>query len=270
MTKLYRDFAPVSDQTSVHYLANVLCRKPTPGMMSATSSHLRNYGVAEIIGLVGTLDSHPSLKNRPVFSRGKAAFQQGQGTTQNHFSHVVPSNLLLNGKLLTTYFRTTRAESMVRRVLGMGVMAPDDWAELKSFELEPRQQNITDNIAERFAHNDGLVSAFESTVQAAAGSGRWDGSGKPNYNRSSLVDFVITHYTDTWTPQATEAYESALTRLGAQLTAAKKEGADERAARYRVRIGLVEAQLGVLQTETLNASGAVQNVLTATAGETWK
>ena len=270
MMKTYRDFASVSDQTSVHYLANVLCRKPTPGMMSATSSHLRNFAVAEVIGLVGTLDSHPSLKKCPIFSRGKAAFQQGQGTTKNHFSHVAPSNLLLDGKLLTMYFGTIRAESMVRRVLGMGVMAPDDWADLQSFELEPRQQNITDNIAERFAHNDGLVCAFESTAQAAAHSGRWDGSGKPNHNPSSLVDFVITHYKNTWTPQATAAYESALTRLGAQLTDAQREGHDERAARYRVRIECVEAQLAVLQTETLNAAGAVRNVLAATIGETWK
>ncbi|MEO6531944.1 MAG: hypothetical protein ABIO06_00050 [Pseudolysinimonas sp.] len=270
MTKSYRDFASISDQTSVHYLANVLCRKPTPSLMAATSSHLRNFAVAEVIGLIGTLDSHPTLKKHPVFSRGKAAFQQGQGTTENHFSHVAPSNLLLNGKPLTTFFGTARAESMVRRVLGMGVMAPDDWAELKAYELEPRQQNITDNIAERFAHNDGLVGAFESTAQAAADSGRWDCSGTPIHNSSSLVDFVVTHYQKTWVPHARAAYEFTLTRLGAQFTEARKAGHDERVAKYQVRIGLVESQLAVLTTETLNAAGAVRNVLAATVAETWK
>jgi len=93
---------------------------------------------------------------------------------------LVPCNLLLDGDTLLRYYRTQQATDYVRRVFGMGVMAPDDWEDMETFTFDPRQQNIVDNIAERFQLGDGLVDSFVSCVEEAvnkdAGTGRESGA----------------------------------------------------------------------------------------------
>jgi hypothetical protein len=122
-----------------------------PKLMAEVSSHLRNYNVGETIALIGFLDSHPQIKKRPLFCRGKAVFQQARGTRTNPFAHVLPCNLLIDAHPMSSYFSTMPAKALIEGMFGMGKKAPDDWPALNTFSAAPREQNITDNIAERFS-----------------------------------------------------------------------------------------------------------------------
>jgi hypothetical protein len=61
-----------------------------------------------------------------------------------------------------------------------------------------------------------------------------------------------------------------LSHLGGQLTAAKKEEDEAMKAIVAARIDIVQTQLNVVATETLNAGEVVRNVRAATANERWK
>jgi hypothetical protein len=257
-------------QKSVRHLNNFLCRHRTPTELAQVSSHRRNYSVAEMIAVLGQLDSHPTIKSRPTVARDAAAFQQMKGSTDNHFSHVAPCNILLNGRMLTTFFSTPKAQQMIRRIFGGGLLAPDNWNELGTFSQQPAEQNRTDCIVEKFKTSHGLVAAFESTLQAAAASGKWQGSGKHQHNRTSLIDFVEQFQRHVWRPAAEEAYETALTDLKGQLVAAKSSSAESRAKLLAQRIEIVEVQLLALVQNPINPSNATYNVLQDTAGEVWK
>ncbi len=267
---MYRQLPGISTQTSSHTLRNNICRLGNPRDMAAASAHLRNYAVAEMIGLIGILDSHPKIKKRPTIQRGAAAFQQCLGTQDNHFSHVVPSNLLLNDLLMTSLFETATARNTVERIFGMGVMAPDNWAELNTFSQRPAEQNRADNISERFSTGDGLVAAFEKAARAAVDKGKWEGSGKHQHNRTSLIDYVDTFYQKVWQPEAIESYENALTHLGGKLVATAESGDSGASAKIKQRIEIVELQLERTISNPIRPVDAVRNVLAATQGETWK
>lgn len=265
-----RIFPPVTIQANSHSLRNNLCRLGTPKLQAEVSSHLRNFAVAEVIALIGILDSHPKIKGPPTIVRAGASFQQCSGTRDNPFCHVAPSSLLLNGTLMSSFFRSSRAQSAIARIYGMGVMAPDDWAELNAFDGVPAEQNRADNVSERYSTSSGLVAAFERTAANAARQGKWDASGTRRHNRSSLEDFVHLHYYRTWKPGAIEAYHASLTHLSGQLAAAIESGNAARTARLRQRIEVVHSQRAVLIEELISTSEATNNMLTATALESWK
>jgi hypothetical protein len=265
-----RKFAGQAIRDRVSFKNNFLCRQSSPQELARSSSHLRNYAVAEMIAVMGHLDSHPSIKSRPVVGRDGAKFQQMGGTNANHFSHVAPCNILLDGKLLTHYFATSKAQGMIERIFGMGVTAPEDWRQSGSFSHAPAEQNRTDCIVERFKTNDGLVAAFEATLRAAAASGKWQGTGAHQHNPSSLSDYVEHFQRIVWRPAAEEAYQTALTDLSGQLVTAKSSSADDRARVLEQRIEIVDAQLQDLIQNPIHPSEATFNVLRDTAGEVWK
>lgn len=264
-----RIFPSITVQTNSHSLRNALCSLQSPAEMGAVSSHLRNFAVAETIGLIGLLDSHPEIKGVPAIRRVAAVYQQTGGTRPNPFTHVAPCGLTLNQDDLTAFFKTAKARSTIERIFGMGVMAPDNWAELGGFGTNPSQLNIADNIAEGFAKASGLVAAFETTAAAALSRGKWDGSGRHQHNTSSLTDFIAQHYRDSWKPAALAAYQSATGHLRAALSAAERTGGAEREGKIKRRIELIETQIDVLNQQTVNFSEATRNVVAATAEEQW-
>ena len=256
-------------RANVQTLRNNLCRLGSPELMARVSGHLRNFAVAEIVATLGVLDSHPHIKGRPKVGVSGAAFQQTTGTHPNPFTHVAPSNLLLNEQNLTEFFNTRKARAHVERVFGMGVMAPTDWAESPAFLQNPGQLNKADHSVEHFGVDSGLVAAFEHTAAAALAVGTWNASSKHQHDASSLVEYVGAHYRQSWKPKAVVAYEQALSRMGTDLSLARNAGDDVRKARTQHRIDLVSLQLEELLTNTPSFSGAVENVLAATAEERW-
>ena len=265
-----RQLGTTTTQRAVRDKINLLCRPTSPTTLAQQSSHRRNYSVAEMIAVLGQLDSHPSFKSRPTVARQGARFQQMSGRTDNHFAHVAPCNFLLIGKLLTEFFATSKAQEMIKRIFGGGVMAPDDWLRLGTFSHEPAEQNRTDCIVERYKSDDGLAAAFESTLRAAAASGKWQGSGVHQHNRSSLNDYVEQYQRTVWRPAAEEAYETALTDLSGQLVAARSSSSASRTRLLEQRIEIVEVQLQELVQNPINPSAASFNVLRDTAGEIWR
>jgi hypothetical protein len=141
----------------------------------------------------------------------------------------------------------------------MGVMAPSDWSEGEAFAIEPRQLNIVDNISERYGRTSGLVGAFVTTVQAAAKSGTWNGSGARQHNLSSLTDYIYEHYKTAWRPNAFEAYYGALGRLSGQLKEAKSSGDDSDVAKVKNRIEILDAQIRVFEIDTPNLRDATNS-----------
>lgn len=250
------------------FLTDQLCRLSSPQLMARVSGHLRNCAVAEIIATLGVLDSHPRVKGRPRVSVAGAAFQQMTGTHTNPFTHVAPSNLLLNGKKLTEFFTSRKAQALVERVFGMGVMAPHDWSDLATFPLSPGQLNRADSTVERFGVDTGLVAAFEITA-AAVEPGTWDASSRRQHNASSLLDHAVTYYRGAWKPNAIMAYDHALTRMSTDLSLARKAGDGARQAAVQHRIELVDLQLTELRTNTPKIADLVQNVISATSDEQW-
>lgn len=265
-----RHMGTTTTQRVVRDKINLLCRPTSPTTLAQQSSHRRNYSVAEMIAVLGHLDSHPSFKSRPTVDRQGARFQQVGGTTANHFAHVAPCNILLNSKLLTEFFATSKAQEMIKRIFGGGVMAPDDWRQLGTFAHEPAEQNRTDCIVEKYKSDHGLAAAFESTLRAAAASGKWLGTGVHQHNRSSLNDYVEQFQRTVWRPAAEEAYETALTDLSGQLVAANASSSTDRARLLQQRIDIVEVQLQELLQNPINPTAATFNVLRDTAGEVWK
>lgn len=265
-----RQFPSAKTQYQSQRLRNELCRLSSPTEMARVSAHLRNYAVAETIGLVGTLDSHPKLAGVPTFAKGPAAFQQTTGTPANPFTHVQPSNLLVGSRSLSDLFGSTKAQDFVARIFGMGVLAPADWSDGKAFAIEPRELNIVDNITERYGKPSGLVGAFVATVQAAAKRGTWNGSGVRQHNLSSLTDYIYEHYKTAWRPNAFEAYYGALGHLSGQLKAAQSSGDEGKVAKVKQRIEILDAQIRVFGSDTPNLREATQSVMTATADENWK
>lgn len=265
-----RKMPPVSEQAASQSLRNNICRLESPEFQAKVSAHLRNCAVAEAIALVGMLDGHPRFKRAPAVGRGKAAFQQCKGTIDNPFCHVVPCNLLLDGEHISTFFTTPRAEAVVARIFGMGVMAPLDWAELNTFSVSPAQQNRADSIAERFGSGTGLVAAFEATASNAVGSCKWDGSGRGNHTRASLENLVRHHYGATWAPRAIEAYRNAIAYLSCRRAAAARAYDKQGMAVLGTRIGIGEVQRDFLLHGRVDFSEVINNVFVAAEMEGWR
>lgn len=255
-------------QANSHSLRNVWCRLESPERQARVSSHLRNVAVCQALALVGFLDGHPAIKGRPTIARGPAAFQQQGGTNENPFCHVAPSNLLLNGVNLTTFFARSQNKELVARIFGMGVNAPDNWAELNGFASAPAEQNRADNVSERYASSFGLVAAFEAAAAAGAREGSWNGSGIRRHNRGALVDFVRRHYEGTWKGAALEAYDHALTHLKARIVAAGGPAAAPE--RLRQRLAIVVAQRDQLQGGALHVADVLALILPALEQERWR
>lgn len=270
MTSKNRSFPSATIQSNSHLLRNNICRLESPKIMAEVSGYLRNVAVGEILGLIGVLDSHPKIKGTPTIHRGAAAFQQCAGMRDNHFSHVAPSNLMINGAKITTLFTSRTGKAVVERIFGMGVMAPDNWAELNTYSIMPAEQNRADSLSERYSTGFGLVAALESTAALAAHDGKWDGTGKHQHNRTSLDDYVRHFYYKGWKPAATQAYEKALTHLSGQLAASDDSPNEDRSARLRQRIEIVDTQLALLESDSINLSETTRNILIATEAETWK
>jgi hypothetical protein len=265
-----RTFPSITDQSNSRILRNDICRLATPERMAEVSSHLRNFAVAEVIGVLGLLDGHPRLKGRPGVQRGPAAFQQVSGQRPNPLTHVAPSNLLLKGENLSAYMKAPRATALIERIFGMGVMAPDNWDALGSFDNEPVQLNITDNITEGFAKGNGLVAAFERTAAAAVAAGRWDGSGQRRHNLLTLPPFIEHLFHEVWKPGALAAYQAARGHLEVKLREAQAAKNKEREAKLRGRLKLVGIQTDLLRADTARLDEAARNVLAALAGERWR
>lgn len=204
---------------------------------------------AETIGLVGTLDSHPKISRVPTIAKTPALFQQAAGTRDNPFTHVIPSGLSVDHRSFSELFSSPKAQDFIARTFGMGVLAPRDWSDQEGFETPPVNLNIVDNISEAYRREGGLVGAFVTTLQMAANSGKWTGSGIRQHNASSLAEYIHEHYQKVWRPNASEAYYETLGHLTSQLkeavglatpTASKNQkGASRcltrRSARLRVR-----------------------------------
>ena len=261
-----RILPPTTVQANSHQLRNVLCRLETPERQARVSSHLRNVAVCEALALIGFLDGHPRIKGRPAVVRGPAAFQQQGGTHDNPFCHVAPANMLLDGANLTTYFGTPRNQALVARIFGMGVNAPDNWAELNTFAEVPAQQNRADNISERYTSSFGLVAAFEAAAVSAARDGAWDGSAKRRRDRGALVDFVRRHYEGTWKGAALAAYDHAQQYLQARIIAAGGPGPQ----RLQQRLAIVAAQRDQLLGGALDIPGVIGLTLSALEQERWR
>lgn len=232
--------------TSVHHtvLRNNFCALTNHRQLAAVSCHLRNYGLAQMIGIVGLLDSHPDLNRKPIVRRTPAQFQNAQGDSTNHFCHVLPSGLLLNGKNLDSYFKNEKSTKLIKDIFGRGVMAPDIWQQGDAFPINPAQQNIVDNIAEKYAGEGGLVSAFENTMRYAIEMSSFNGSGNPQHRGvQSLIEFVREAYETIWKPQASEAFDLAHTHLLGKRSAALAEGNAERVIKLDQRIDIVETQI---------------------------
>jgi hypothetical protein len=255
-----RVFRPSADQLRTKFLRSTLCRLGTPNDMAAVSSHLRNYAVAETVGLLGTLDSHPKISAIPIIARTGAQFQQVHGTADNHFAHVAPSSLNLNGKPLHAMFSTQSARDHIERIFGMGVMAPPDWQSLGTYLQVPAVQNRTDVTAESHHSSGGLVAAFESMCQVAANSGRWLGNGKHQHNKTSLADYIEQNFNAVWKPAALAAY------AGAQASIAARSSTGTTAAH---QVSLLAVQLSTLRTARFDYGEIAQSVLDSTVNEQW-
>lgn len=264
-----RIMPPVTDQANSHYLRNVLCRLETPERQARVSCHLRNVAVCEALALIGFLDGHPRIKGRPAIARGPAAFQQQGGTHDNPFCHVAPANMLLNGANLTTYFQLAENQARVARIFGMGVNAPDNWAELNTFTSVPAQQNRSDNLTERHASSFGLVAAFEAAAASGTPDGAWLADGKRRRDRASLVDFVRRHYDHVWKGAAMQAYERALTHLQGRIAAAVA-GNGPGPDRLRDRLAIVAVQRDQLLTGLLDLPAVLALTLQALEKERWR
>lgn len=264
-----RILPPTPVQHNSHQLRNVLCRLETPERQARVSSHLRNVAVCEALALIGFLDGHPAIKGRPALARGPAAFQQQGGTRDNPFCHVAPANMLLNGVNLSTFFSTPQNRALVARIFGMGVNAPDNWAELNTFAAVPGEQNRADSICERYTSSFGLVAAFEAAAASAAAEGAWDGSGRRRRERGALADFVRRHYEQVWKAAALNAYDHAHTYLQARIVAA---GAAHGAApeRLQQRLAIVLAQRDQLLGGALDVASVLALTLPALERERWR
>lgn len=233
--------------------------------MAKVSSHLRNFAVAEVIGFVARLDSHPKINSKPVAEVIPAAYQQTQGTKANPLTHAIPSGMLLDGSSLVNLYTTAKAQDAVRRVFGMGVMAPENW-DNQTFPYEPRQNNIADTITERHHWGGGLVDAFEASGKQAVKKGVWDGSGRRRHSLDSLVHFIGEIYGDVWVPQARDAYSKARSHLKGQLAT---DLSVERRTIIEQRREIVEIQSEILETETRISTEAAANVWQFTLDESW-
>jgi hypothetical protein len=263
-----RIFPPAYAQAATQRLRNDLCRLTSPTDMAAVSSHLRNFAVAETIGLIAALDSHPRISRKPEVSKAAAKFQQIKGTTANPFTHVIPSNILLEGNQLRDLFKTARAQEYVERVFGMGVIAPDA-GDIQKFAENPRQLNIVDHMTENFHGRSGLVDAFVKTATKAIDAGIWNASGKHTHNSSSLADFINDVYRSTWRPSALAAYSTSLALLSSKWAAAEAIGDPTARVVVQQRIKLLETQLKTCETDTIHVSEVAKNIVTATSEEAW-
>jgi hypothetical protein len=238
--------------------------------MAEVSSHLRNFAVAEVIGFVGVLDGHPGMAGKPVVTTGPAAFQQVRGKRANPLTHAIPCNVRLNGENLLNFYQSTEARTALERVFGMGVMAPDNWQQSAAFPHDPRQNNIVDNIAERYKWGDGLVDAFKACVEAAVSKGRWDASGKRRFSLTSLSEFIADVYQAVWVPAAITAYHNARAHLENQIALAARSSAPGRVNLLEQRSDILHAQLEIFEKETSVSPEAARNVWKFTSAEGWK
>lgn len=108
-----RIFPTEIEQRNSHKLRNLVCRLSSHKDMASVSSHLRNYNVAELIGLVGILDSHPKIKGVPLISANPAKYQQTKGTVSNPFTHAMPCHLLLNKEDMKNFFDSAKAKTVI-------------------------------------------------------------------------------------------------------------------------------------------------------------
>lgn len=265
---MIRSFPSAQLQQNSIRLRNEICRLGSPKLMAEVSSHLRNFAVAEVVGFIGMLDGHPGIHGAPAARKGPAAFQQVQGTTENPLAHAIPSDLLLQGKSLASFYKTEQARNALERVFGMGVMAPEDWEKAGSFTQDPRQNNVVDTIAERHHYSDGLVAAFEACAKAAVAEGSWCASGKRKHDLGSLDRFIAGIYEKAWVPAARLAYRSASLHFTVQMQEVGTTNAD-RLKVLQQRLEIVQAQLQILEKEKKISPEAAKNVWKFAATENW-
>jgi hypothetical protein len=266
---MWRSFPTEKIQLLSRELRNQVCPLGTSDQMAKAASHLRNFAVGEVIGFIALLDGHPAIKNPPTVAKSGAAYQQTTGTRPNPFTHVVPSNLLLDGENLVNYYRSLEARNALERVFGMGVMAPDKWEDEDTFDHSPRQHNVVDNIAERYHYGGGLADAFKACAEAAVQKGKWDGSGKRRYeDLPGLSRFIAEIYAEVWVPNAARAYFAARSHFAGQLPIARKSD-PARASLIEQRQKILEGQIEQFETESTVSPEAAKNVWKFTASETW-
>jgi hypothetical protein len=239
--------------------------------MAEVSAHLRNYAVAETVGVLGILDSHPAIHGVPPLFKEPAHHQQAQGTRQNPLTHVVPSHLrVADRQSPAEFFNTDKAKRFVQRIFGMGVMAPADWMDLPAYTRPPGQLNVVDSLNENHRGSLGLVEAFVATARAAADAGVWDGSGRHQHNVSSLGDFICEFYEHEWRPRAQLAYSTSRGTLTARHEQARNAHDDDAAQKVSHRIELLDVQIRVFEKNTPNLTEVVRGVMAATDEETWR
>lgn len=264
-----RLFPTSTIQAHSQRLRNEICRLATPAEMARVSSHLRDFAVAEVIGFIALLDGHPRILGQPAVQKAPAKFQQVQGTTQNPLAHAIPSNMLLNGDNLVSFYSSAQARNALERTFGMGVMAPQDWEEQGAFPYAPRQNNVVDTRGEYHHYGGGLVDAFKACGEAAVTKGVWDGSGRRRHDLTSLTRFIAGIYESTWVPRARLAYLSARSHYAAQI-ADPKNSQPQRLSLLKQRRDILEEQFAIFERETMISPEAARNVWKFAASETWK
>ncbi len=253
---------------NVATLRNSLCRLDDPQRLARVAAHLRNFGVTESVVFCTWLNGHKSIPVRPALSVHRALYQLGQGTVENPFAHVLPAHVALNRRSLPSYCETSRAVKGVQRILGMGVMAPQDWKK-GAFPYGPRQHNTVDWLVERHNSEDGSVAALARTLQVAVDFGTWDGSGVHPHGVSRLKQIAVEIVGGIWMPLATEFYSKTLLRLEAQRAL---EQTPERRVILEQRIQILQMQKDEHQKASVNqiVEEATRNIVAVTVDEKWR
>lgn len=256
----------ISGSINAATLRDQICRLNSSKELSLASIHLRNWGMASNIALIGRLGGHQNIIGKLDVKIVPQMHQFISGTRSNQYAHT-GQRILINEKAFEEYFKSKEGQKEVLRLQSLGVKAPSDWQQTGDFSLRPVQNDI-DSLLEGKIFNEKLCGLTLSVVAATSDNYTYNGSGVWTSNIEKLKKNTKGIYYDIWIPGLDKELIVASGVAEAKLSLAGRKGDDYNIERNSEIIESIKNMRQKLK-QNFDSDEVVDRMVHMTKNESW-